>query len=70
MWRCWRGNDHFFCGDRPHFGLHYRGRVPEKWCSSNRKHPAALGTIANMQCGPQKPTSLTPLVYTAPNRQS
>ena len=25
------------------------------------KHHAALGTIVNMQCGPQKPTSLTPL---------
>ena len=27
------------------------------------KHNAALGTIANIQCGPHNFTSLTPLVY-------
>ena len=27
------------------------------------KHHVALGTIANMQCGSQKPTSLRPLFY-------
>ena len=26
------------------------------------KHHAALGTIANMQCDPQKPTGLIPLL--------
>ena len=26
------------------------------------KYHAALGTTANMQCGPHKPTSLTPLM--------
>ena len=27
------------------------------------KHHAALATTANIQCGPQNPTSLTPLFY-------
>ena len=47
----------FFSGDRPRCELHYRDRCPEKWGSPN----PALGTIANMQCGPQKSMSLTPL---------
>ena len=64
MWRCWRVTDLFFFEDRPHCRLHYRETFAQRSGDLRiEKHHAALGMIANMLCGPQKPTSLTPMMY-------
>ena len=61
VWKGWRGNDLVLEIDLA-VGYIAENVARRSGDLQIEKHHAALGTIANMQCGPQKPMSLTPLL--------